>query len=180
MNPMLPIPVLILVLMLLGLTLIVLEAVLPFGISLIVGALVMGFSVYLCFETYGPAAGVLYSLVALSLSIAAIYFILRQGFSVLGLKPPPPDPRPEGHSQEEEAGPPDGEVVEVVQVLRPTGTVEWRDHRYAARSLSPEQEIRRGSRVRVEGRDSIYLLVELVEAAPEPDPGPRIDPRPAR
>ena len=157
-----PTPIALLILLIIGIVLILLEAVLPHGISFLVGVGVIGFSIYLCFRESGPAAGIFYFLLALSMAGTAVFFSMKAGMKMLTLRPPKSlkTPPAEKGRKDEEPWPKVGQEVEVVQPLHPTGTVIWEDRRFPARTIEPEHESKVGDRVRVQGRDSIYVIVD--------------------
>jgi membrane-bound ClpP family serine protease len=141
----------ILLLLFLGLVLILLEVLLPYGISFIAGVFVIGVAVYKLYQE-DPRSGMALLMVALPVAGGLAWYVFRSGIRLVSLEPPAADPTP--------AGPPDGASVTVSQTLRPTGTVTWEKGRYAARTVQIETEIPAGRRVRVVGRESIYLLVK--------------------
>ena len=164
---------LIFALFIVGMLAILLEAVLPYGISAILGALMIGFSIYLAYDNYGLALAAFYSFAALVLSILLLRWVLQRGVQAFSLK------SPVGFSSRKESPPPPaaakakmGDLAVTVQPLRPTGSIEFQETRHNAMYLYPEREIPVGARVRIRGRDSIYYLVEeepeaATEAAPE-------------
>ena len=148
----------IILLLVVGLTLIMLEAVLPYGVSATVGIACIVGSVYYAFVQFGPELGVVYLLLLAPTAGGILWIAVRIGKRTLSLGLPPESgagPRPEALEP-----PPVGDLAEVVQPLRPTGTVRWNERNWPARSLRPERPIEIGRRVRVRGYDSVYILVE--------------------
>lgn len=151
---------LILLLLMFGVALIILEILVPYGLAAIAGGIVIVASMIICFQTYGLEMGLLYSLVGLLIGVIACVVVFRKGVLWLSLKPASDLP-PEW----ETAGPPKrlpsaGELAQVIQPLRPTGTIVWQNRRLPARTLKPEMELKRGATVQIKGSDSIYILVE--------------------
>jgi membrane-bound ClpP family serine protease len=161
---------LIFLLLFVGLLAVVMEAVLPFGISLILGfGLIIG-SGWLAIEEFGMAMGITYCLMALAASIILLRITIRSGLDWMRLNPPHPSPSTPAvqgarETATSQAQPHMGDWAQVVQPLRPTGTIEWRSQRFAARSLHVEKEIPIGRDVVIRGQDSIYLLVEEAGSA---------------
>jgi membrane-bound ClpP family serine protease len=151
----------VLLLLFLGIVLLFLEVLLPYGISFAVGVAIMALAVVLMFR-HDPQSGAMLLVLALPTAGAAAWWVFRSGIK-LAVLPPPAAGQPGAPSD----APPDGEIVAVCQTLRPTGAILWDRRRLPARNLQPEQEIPVGRHVRVAGRDSIFLLVE---PAPESDP----------
>lgn len=145
----------IVLLLFLGIMLILLEVVVPHGISIIAGVLVIGYSGYLCYQLYGPGRGGLYVLVSSLLATGAAVHVFRSGLRWMALPP-----RSQSAAATHGVYPALGEWLKVIQPLRPTGTVEWQGRRFPARSLRPEIESRIGEEVQLKDQDSIYLLVE--------------------
>lgn len=155
---------LIVLLLFIGIILIILEAVVPHGLSVIAGVGVIAVSVYLCFKSYGMQLGTIYLVISLLLSFSAAFVMFKSSIRFLALHPWDEREREAGEPKPAEATEPLlGEWLRVTQPLRPTGTVEWRGRRYPARSLRPELEIPVGARVRLHDHDSVYLLVDLGE-----------------
>lgn len=163
--------ILIIVLFIAGMFALVLEAILPFGISAIIGILLMGVAGYLAFEEFGPGRASIYLLLATGASIALLRIVAVWGNQRMALTPmarrTPPPPTPTGPTE-----PAVGELVRVVQPLRPTGSIEWNERRFSARIIRQEIEVPSGASVVVRGRDSIFFLVDL---APETQPAPPQD-----
>lgn len=158
---------LIVLLLFIGIILIILEAVVPHGLSVLAGVGVIAVSVFLCYREYGVQLGTIYLVISLLLSFSAAFVMLKSSIRLLALQPSEERER-ESESGEEPKAPASneplvGEWLRVTQPLRPTGTVEWRGRRYPARSLRPELEIPVGARVRLHDHDSVYLLVDLGE-----------------
>lgn len=149
-----------------GIMLILAEVIVPHGISIVAGLLVIAGSIFICYKTYGPGLGTIYMIVSVAFAGIASYFVFRSGISFLALHPPRPEggaapAAPAQNGGEERPAP--GALLRVSQPLRPTGTVEWRGRRFPARSLRPERESAVGEQVRLCDWDSIYLLVEPEE-----------------
>lgn len=147
---------LIVLLLFMGIILIILEAVVPHGLSVIAGLAVIATSVYLCYYAYGPQLGTIYLVISLFLSATAAYIVFRSSIRFLALRPADPKPNPKASAAEPQVG----EVLRVTQPLRPTGTVEWRGRRFPARCLRPEIELPVGAEVQLRAHDSVYLLVD--------------------
>ncbi len=147
---------LVVVLLLLGLILIALEAALPYGVSAIIGLLMLALSIYYSFLIWGPAHGMLVLILVIPAVTGVLWLAIRHGKSAMALKPAEDEPPPEVDPER----PPLGQVLEVVQPLRPTGSVRWQGRLLAARSLRQELRLDAGREVVVRGHDSIYVLVE--------------------
>jgi len=148
----------------LGCIAIMLEALLPAAISATLGLVLIGLSCYLAFRETSVLTGMLYTFMALIVSLLLTRTTVRSGIKWFNLKPPKKMDPPINSKQSER--PRLGDLATVVQPLRPTGTVEWHGRRFAARSLRPERELPAGRNVRIQGQDSIFLLVEeIVENA---------------
>jgi membrane-bound ClpP family serine protease len=149
-------------LLIIGIVLILLESVLPFGISMIIGAAVIMFSWYLSWmmnegkDAQLPLT-VMYILISTSLAGLTVFFSMKAGIRSMTLDAPDEDAVRE---DDRSHWPGTGQVVEVTQTLRPTGTIRWQDERLPARTVQTEKEFRIGDKVRVCGKDSVYLLVE--------------------
>ena len=156
-------------LLLIGIFLMMLEIVLPYGLSFIAGLCVIGLSCYLAFREYSPGEALIYVVAAAALSGGCAYYIFRSEIRLTALQTPPPPPREVPADQQPHERPGVGEIVEVVQVLRPTGTVRWQNHRFPARSVRQEEEVEVGASVRVKGHDSSYLLVEPSDLSESPN-----------
>lgn len=144
----------------LGCLALVLEVLLPFAISATLGLILIGLSCYLAFRVGSPTTGVLYTSMALIISLLLTRTTVRSSLRWMKLGPPKKTNVP--LAPPEEKRPRLGDLARVVQPLRPTGSVEWNGRRLAARSLSPERESPIGQMVRIQGQDSIFLLVEEV------------------
>lgn len=151
----------VLLLFFLGFVLIMLEALMPFGISFTVGCGLMIVGVYLMWRA-DPQTGIVLLVIAVPLAAFAGWLVFRHGVEYLKLTPPPA-----GAGAEDDDVPGEGTIVTVCQALHPTGTVQWQGRRYPARSLRLEMEWPIGARVCVRGRDSIYLLVDDVKSGSE-------------
>jgi len=138
------------------------EAVLPFGISAGLGILAILVSAYLAYQEYGAGVAALYLIMALAAALILLRLVTKSGLEWLALRPPPKREGGAAPSAGADEEPPMGATATVVQVLRPTGSIQWEGHRYPARSLEPERASPPGSRVRIVGRDSIYFLVEEI------------------
>lgn len=147
---------LIVLLLFVGIILIILEAVVPHGLSVIAGLAVIAISVYVCYFSYGPQLGTIYLVISIFLSATAAYIVFRSSIRFLALHPAESKTTPKSGANE----PALGEVLRVTQPLRPTGTVEWRGRRFPARSLRPEIEVPVGAQVHLRDHDSVYLLVD--------------------
>lgn len=155
--------ILIIILFVVGLIAILLEAVMPFGISAIAGILAIGFSGYLAIDQYGLKLGAIYCLIAAGIAVVVVRFAVKSGLDLMTLSPP-------GRSRKKGAETADrqpealpfpsiGEIAKVVQPLRPTGTIEWEGQRLPARATLPEHEYSAGTLVRIDGKDSIFWVV---------------------
>lgn len=158
-------PVLLIILFIAGIFAILLEAVLPFGISATIGFLILGFSCWMAVDELGPNLGILYCIFALVVSLVVARYGVRAGLKLLTLKAPPGDGASPAPGSKKD--PRVGDVAEVVQPLRPTGTIRWENRRLSARARVPEMEIEVGTKVRVLMRESIYWIVEPAEASDE-------------
>ncbi len=156
-------------LLLVGIFLMMLEIVLPYGMSFIAGLCVIGLSCYLAFRAYSPGEALIYVVAASALSGGCAFYIFRSGIRLTAQQTPPPPPREVPADEQARERPGVGEIVEVVQVLRPTGTVRWRNHRFPARSARQEEEVTVGVTVRVKGHDSSYLIVEPSDLSESPN-----------
>lgn len=148
---------------LIGMGLVAVEAVTPWGVAGALGIGLILYSGWLAVDAVGPKLGAIYCLMALGAAGVLMRTALRTGVEYMQLKPP-------GRAAAMKAaagGPGVGEIARVVQPLRPTGTIEWNSKRYPARAISPELEFAVGSSVRIRERDSVFYLVE---AAGEPEP----------
>lgn len=149
----------IVVLLGLGLFLFVLEAVLPGGIVGTIGAVLILFSAYLIHKEYGGEVAAIYltasAAAALGLGFASFYFFAKR----LSLAPPEPL-----DGAEAETADLIGKTCVVVSALRPSGTVRVDGRRRPAHCKGQTTEIKKGSAVRVVGRDSTFLLVEPCDA----------------
>jgi membrane-bound ClpP family serine protease len=155
----------------LGCIAIVLEVILPFAISATVGLLLIGLSCYVAFRETSFMTGLLYTFMALVTSLILTRTTVRTSIRWLNLKPPKKATEP--ISPKGQDRPRLGDLARVVQPLRPTGSVEWEGQRLSARSMHPEREVPVGTTVRIEGQDSIFLLVQEAEQeteAPIPNP----------
>lgn len=171
-------------LLVIGLCAIVLEVVLPFGISAIIGAALIILSGWLAINELGPTMGLAYCVLVLAISVYVMRMVLKAGAKAMVLMPP--DSKSAGKSAEElQPDPKAGDIVTVAQVLRPTGSVEFHGRRFPARMVFIEQVVMPGESVRVRGRDSTFFLVEQIEppaeettqeAAPVEDPAAQAEP----
>ena len=151
---------LIVAMLIIGIILILLEAVVPFGLSIISGGVIIAASAWLCFHEYGPVGGGFYLAVSLAFSIGAAVWCFRSGLSWLALKPPETSAKGQKTQAPRNAMPRQGDRGRVLQPLHPTGSIMCGGQRWAARTLNPEQELGVGCEVVIQGVDSIYLLVE--------------------
>lgn len=158
----------IVLLLFIGILLLVLEIVVPFGLSFIAGLGVIGFSTYLCFQYFPPGLATLYLIGAIIASGACAYYIYRSGIRWTALSPPRSFRAKQAQASQAQERPQVGEIIKVIQPLRPTGTVLWRNHRFPARSLQPECETEVDALVEVKGYDSIYLLVNPTDSSVHP------------
>ena len=167
--------ILIIILFIFGLIAILLEAVVPFGISAILGVGAIAFSGYLAFDHFGFAQGVIYCVIAAGIAGILVRFAVKSGLSIMTLSPPgragKKGNRGAGGESTEAGVPKMGEMAKVVQPLRPTGTIEWEGQRLPARASLPEFEYPVGTLVRIEGKDSIFWTV-VEGAAESPPAGP--------
>lgn len=154
----------IVLLFVLGVFAIVLETVLPFGLSATAGFAMIALSGYLAFHEYSPAVASMYCLLALGLSLVLARVAFVNGVKILSLTPPAPRTS-DGANGQDRPTPGVGDTAIVVQPLRPTGTIEWQGQRLPARSALVEREISAGKSVRISGRDSVYWLAEANEGA---------------
>jgi membrane-bound ClpP family serine protease len=154
--------ILIFLLFIVGMILIIIEMITPHGISAFVGAGLIIFSCYLAVQRFGVEAGILYSVMAFGLASAISWLVLKNGINFLRLPPPrkSKNPTPPPGPTASTADPAVGDILRVVQPLRPTGTVEWNGRRFAARAINPHEEYGVGEAVVLRDRDSIYLIVE--------------------
>jgi membrane-bound ClpP family serine protease len=149
----------IILLFMFGLIAILLEALLPYGISAAVGFILMGISAWLAYQEAGPSLGTLYLFISFSVSAILLRVITRYGLRAMTLRPPKPLTDPASETRDDEQ-PTIGSFATVIQPLRPTGAIEWKGRRYAARSLVPETETPVGARVILRRRDSTFWVVE--------------------
>lgn len=153
----------IVLLMFIGIFLIVLEAVVTFGISAVAGVLLIAYSIYVVFAHYSVALSMIYTIAAVALAGSMCWWVMRSSTNWLGLSAPqakknktndtPAAPQPKV-----------GDSAQVLQPLHPTGTVLWEGQRLSARSIDPAQEIAAGQTVTITGLDSIYVLVEAAQS----------------
>lgn len=157
---------LIFLMFILGMVMIVIETLTPFGISAALGiALIVG-SCYLAVHNFGAEAGTMYSLMAFVISSGLAYFMMRNGIKFLRLNPPKRTKTSEVAARADTSEPAPGDLARVVQPLRPTGTVEWNGRRFAARSINVQDELAVGDQVVVREKDSIYFIVERAPTDP--------------
>lgn len=156
---------LIILFFIIGILAIIFEAILPFGISATFGFLIIALSGYLAYMEFGLNLAILYCIIAFVVAIVVTRMVMRSGLKWMTLAPPKtPAASPAAAPSEPE--PSIGDEAEVVAPLRPTGTIEVHGQRLAARSVSPEVEVPVGARVRLDSRDSIYWVVEVVTGNP--------------
>ena len=148
----------------LGVLAILLEVTLPYGIAATLGGILILFSGYLAIVQYGAVIGSFYCVVAATVAFFVARLTIKSGLKRLTLRPTVGRRTDPSQTSVASVNPPMDAAAEVVQPLRPTGTIEWSDHRLPARSLHPEKEIPIGAEVRIKGKDSIYWLVEEPEA----------------
>ncbi|HOE96933.1 MAG TPA: hypothetical protein PLS90_11265 [Candidatus Sumerlaeota bacterium] len=159
-------------LLFIGILFFLMEILLPYGLSFLAGVIVIGFGAWLAFRHFDPGLGMLYLLAAGLISGGAAWWLFSSGERLLALPPPSPDTAPPPQADTDRR-PPIGALVDVVQPLRPTGTILWNGRRHAARSLIQEAESPIGARVRVTDYDSTFVVVEPLRddpARPEPPP----------
>jgi membrane-bound ClpP family serine protease len=155
----------ILLLFVFGVFAILAEAVLPFGIAMTFGFIAILGSGYLAYNDGGPVLGTVYMIVSVILAVSIARFTLKYGLSWLRLRPPKRTDAGSAWRSDRDTprrSPEPGDLAEVVQPLRPTGTIEWEERRFAARTLQPEHELAIGSKVKIVDRDSTFYLVELI------------------
>ncbi len=158
---------LILLLMLVAVGMMMMEVMLPFGISMMMGLILLGGAILMAFYAFGPERGMVYLIMGGLVAGGSVWWVMRRGTSLMALKPDRGGELGPGSGGGGEVDPPEGARARVIQPLRPTGMVQWEGRRYSARSLRPEKTLASGREVSVRGRDSIYLLVEPVEPAGE-------------
>lgn len=151
---------LIVLLLFFGIILILLEVIVPHGLSILAGVAVIAVSCYLCYASFGVRLGTIYLVFSIVLAVAAAYVVFRSSIRFMALHPLDDKAGRGTAAGAADQEPQLGEWLSVIQPLRPTGTVQWRGRRLPARSLRPEVEIPVGARVRLMERDSVYLLVE--------------------
>lgn len=156
---------LILVLFIVGIVAILMEAVLPYGVSAAIGSIAIVASFYLAFTNFPVPLAMIYCLAALVVAVVIVRFAIKMGFSRMTLAPPPPSEE-DGPVVRSDAPPAElpevGDIAEVVQPLRPTGTIRWKGQRLSAKSVQTEKEVPKGARVRIEGLDSIFWQVREI------------------
>jgi membrane protein implicated in regulation of membrane protease activity len=152
----------------LGIFLILLEVIVPHGLSMIAGFAVIAFSVYYCFRQ-APGLVLPYLVFALIIAGVCAYVVFRTGIRTMTLGAAPPDhpAQSDGASPREE--PKIGQRVRVSQPLRPTGMIECGGKHWPARAFRSEIEFKIGEEVEIRERDSIYLVVDR-PAAPRLNP----------
>ncbi|MBN1865971.1 hypothetical protein JW916_01645 [Candidatus Sumerlaeota bacterium] len=154
---------LIVALLLVGLILIVVESFLPFGITGIVGGLIVAASAYLCIQEYGWGAGIAYlavcAILAASVAILSFLGISRR----LRLPPPEADSSANRAERNERIG---ARGI-VTKTLNPTGYVNVLGRRCSARCEMSHIEIPRGASVVVTGTDGPYLIVNRTDKPEE-------------
>jgi len=144
---------LIILLLVLGLLLLMLEAVMPGVVIGLTGCAIIGLSSYLCFSHYGPRIGAAYLVGSFALAgtvaLRAFFWAMRRATLV------PPE------SQKPAAGgdPRVGKVGRVVKALDPTGYVEIEGTRHMARNAFTQIQIPKEARVVVMEIDGAYLVV---------------------
>lgn len=146
-----------------GVFAILLEAILPFGIIVVVGLGLIGLSSYLAIKEFGAGRGSLYMIAAFALAGLAARYAFKLSHRFLALKAPVKSEDPNaarGNLKAETAEPILGASAKVVQPLRPTGTIEWQGRRLPARTVRPETITPAGADVFIRGRDSSFWLVE--------------------
>lgn len=160
----------ILLLFIVGIVAILMETVLPYGVSATIGGIAIVGSFYLAFTNFPVPLAMIYCFAALVVAAIIVRFAVKMGFRRMTLAPP---------SASEEDGPvvgadapldelPEaGDFAEVVQPLRPTGTIRWKGQRLPAKSVQTEKEVPKGAKVRIEGLDSIFWQVREIEAGDE-------------
>lgn len=159
----------IIALFIIGIFLIVLEAIVPFGLAAIAGVGIIAFSVYLAFTNFSLTIAILYCVVALVVALLVVRYSIRYGLDFMSLAPPAMKKnRPITTQTPMDREPAMGDVVKVIQPLRPTGSIEWEHRRLAARTLRPEKITPVGAHVRIAGKDSTFWLVEEVAADAAP------------
>jgi membrane-bound ClpP family serine protease len=143
----------------LGLVAFILEIVLPFGISAVVGLVLMGVAGYLSIHEFGPGRGSIYLIMAAGVSAAIVWVGVVWSRRYSQLKPLPRKTRPEDLESTAKE-PALGDAAVVVQPLRPTGTIEWQGRQLMARTLRVERIVEPGATVLIRGRDSTFWIVD--------------------
>lgn len=146
----------IVLLLIVGLLLIVIEAVLPGWVAGTVGALAVLVSAALCYSQYGSQVGTIYLVASVVLTVGVAFAAFQFVTKHLAIKPSRPGVSP--------AEPRPGAQGVAMAPLRPTGTIEVAGRRYQARCESSEQRIEIGGAVTVVGRDSTFLVVRANSA----------------
>ncbi|MFP4378870.1 MAG: NfeD family protein [Candidatus Sumerlaeia bacterium] len=149
----------IILLLVVGLALILVEALVPGGIIGIIGSVLILFSAYLCFAEYGMAAGIVYLLISVPIAVAAgavAFFYAVRKMSIGAYSSTQPDAKPEDTMVGMEGA--------VLVDLDPTGFVRIDGKRMQARALYSEEEIPEGTPIVVVDRDSTYLVVKRMDA----------------
>lgn len=144
---------------LIGMVMIILESVTPWGIAGVFGFGLIIYSGWLAIDAVGPELGTIYCVMALGAAGLLMRTALRTGVEFMQLKPPERAAAMRAAAE----GPAVGEIARVVQPLRPTGTIEWNSKRYPARAFSVELEFAIGTRVRIRERDSVFYLVDAAD-----------------
>jgi membrane-bound ClpP family serine protease len=145
-----------------GIIAIMFEAVLPFGISAVFGFAIIALSGYIAYMEFGLNLAILYCIIALVVALLVTRMVMRSGLRWMTLAPPRPRPADSNPAAAPVEEPVIGDHAVVVAPLRPTGTIEVRGQRLAARSISPEIELAKGRVVRLTAKDSIYWVVEAL------------------
>lgn len=143
----------IVLLLVLGLLLLLLEAVMPGLVMGLTGCGLIAASSYLCFSHYGPRIGAVYLAVSLVLAgavaLRAFFWAIRRATIT------PPEPQKPTGNQDLRIG----KTGRVIKELNPTGYVEIEGERHMARSAFTQIQIPRDARVVVMEIDGAYLVV---------------------
>jgi membrane-bound ClpP family serine protease len=156
---------LLIVFFVIGLIAIMLEAVLPYGISAAFGFALIAISGYLAYMEFGVTLAILYCLIALTTAVLVTRLVMRSGLNWMTLPPPKAGEPRAAPAPTPAVEPRPGDIARVVAPLRPTGTIDVGGRRVAARCEQPELEFAAGARVRLIERDSIYWVVEGAEGS---------------
>lgn len=151
------------ILLVLGLFLILAEAILPGGVVGAIGGILIAVSIFLSFQEFGLLWGMVYSVFALilggGLGIGAFLYVMKK----LALGPDEPAPGQPRNPQPQEIG----MQGKALTILDPTGIIRLADKRRQARSEASAVEIPEGAAVEVVAVDSTFLVVR---ETPRKDP----------